>query len=795
MLAATLVAGGGAWIAHSPVAAGMVVLAGTGLTIIGTFFPESERYARRTSDDERFRSLVLNSADVISVHDSAGETRWVSDSAALLGWTADDYASRPIAAYIHPDERNAFLSSFGEVARRGATVRHVEVRAKHRDGTWRWVDAMVTNWLDDPAIGGVVVSQRDATERRERQELAATRAAREAGIAQLGRLALEGADPATLADSATAIIAHTLEIESCELYRAIDEGHQLVLEAATGPSVDFVNELVTRADPSSQAGYTMMHGEVVSQSDLTGETRFGVSPHAANFGVRSALSTVISGQSGRYGVILVQSGHEHRFTAEDTTFLQSIGNALALALERRSVEEEARHAALHDPLTGLANRALFLDRLQHAIDNARRNRGQVGVLFVDLDHFKVINDSLGHRAGDELLEVVAERITAVMRPGDMIARFGGDEFTILCERMPDEADIEIIADRVRAALETAVTIEGNQVRISASIGITVVDPYREPNIDAGAVLRDADAAMYRAKDTGRARFAIFDDSMRLQAMNRLKVEADLRAAIRNDELMLHYQPIVSATTGQVVCLEALARWEHPDRGWLDPEQFVPIAEETDLINRLSEWVLHSAARQARAWDDEGRDVMVSVNMSARHLERNGLLDTVLATLDQTGLDARRMCLEMTETILMRDVAQSMSALWRLKDLGVCLAVDDFGTGYSSLAYLKRLPVDILKIDRSFVDGIATDREDRAIVEAIVSLAHSLGIVAVGEGVEDQNQLAALRSLECDLVQGFHLAVPRPAPVIDFDPVRAVTAPSTTVARTRVDSASKLLHRD
>ncbi len=765
----------------SPLNGLLLGLSGLSLAVIAWLYPDDGRYALRGTDDERYRSLVENADDVVTVHDDNGAITWVSASVSQFGYTPSEYARRPIADYVHRDDRVEYERLLAVVAETPALVHRAEVRVLVRDRSWRWVAIAISDRRNDPAIGGIVAHQRDVTERRLDTEIASSRVARQTGVAQLGRLALEGADPTRLATAATAIIARTLSVDTCELFRAIEGTDTLLLEAATGPSADFVDHLVLEVAPTSQAGFTALLGEAITCHDVSSESRFTVSLHAQNLGIRSGLSTIVTGQMGRYGVMVAQSRTVRTFTAEDTSFMQSVGNALALALERRTVEEEARHAALHDALTGLPNRVLFVDHLRHELEVARRGSAPVGVLFVDLDHFKVVNDSLGHGAGDALLRSVATRITATMRPGDLVARFGGDEFTILCGRLTDNSDLEKIAERVRASLEAPFDVEGNQVRMTASIGITSVDPAGDTSITADAILRDADAAMYQAKDAGRARHAMFDDSMRLQAMNRLQVEAELRAGIDRGELRLAYQPIVSMRTGHVVAVEALCRWQHPTRGLLEPADFIPIAEETDLITRLSKWVLGSAATQARVWNrDEGRGVLVTVNLSARNLERGGLLDTVAEAVDAAAIDPRWLCLEMTETTVMRDVETSMDMLWKLRETGVCVAIDDFGTGYSSLAYLKRLPVDILKIDRSFIDGVATRRDDRAIVEAIVRLAHTLGIVALGEGVEDPSQLLALRELGCDLAQGFHLSMPRPAEAIDFRPLAAVASMSDPV---------------
>ncbi|MDH3755937.1 MAG: EAL domain-containing protein, partial [Acidimicrobiia bacterium] len=769
MMTAAAAAGVSSAIVFSPMIGLLLLLAGGSLVALGAFYPDDNAPARRDASDLRNRSLVDHSPDVVTIHDEEGNVSWVSESIGQLGWSADDFSRSPIAAFVHADDRDEFREVYDRLAQQPGHMERIEVRVRRRDNSWRWIELIMVNRLSDPAIRGMVVSQRDISERRQSSDSLASRAAQQSGVAQLGRFALEGADPSSLAEAATHIISQTLEVETCELFRALDDDGLLALEAATGAAADEVDQLTLPIDSSSQAGYTMTIGEPVTSEHLRDELRFRQSRHGRAANMTSGISVVLNGRNRRYGVMVAQSCTPRSFSADDTTFLQSVANALALALERRGVEDEARHAALHDSLTELPNRVLFLDRLRMAIDQARTRGGKLGVLFIDLDHFKVINDSLGHRAGDELLRGVANQLRGTLRPGDTVARFGGDEFTILCERIPGENDAEIIADRVRTALDEPFQLEGNHVKVTASVGITVVNPSADSTVDADAVLRDADAAMYRAKDAGRSRYAMFDDSMRLRAVNRLRTESELRMALQRDELRLFYQPIVSLRTGHVVGVESLARWAHPTRGLLDPAHFIPIAEETDLIDDLTHWALTEACRQTRLWNTTGGvgTVMVTVNLSARQLERPDLISMISDVTTSERVKPSWLCLEMTETVLMRDISTSMTALWALKESGLCLAVDDFGTGYSSLAYLKRLPVDILKIDRSFVDGVGKDREDRAIVATIVNLAHTLGIVALGEGVEDHGQLNALRDLGCDLAQGFHLSVPRPPEGVDF----------------------------
>jgi len=432
--------------------------------------------------------------------------------------------------------------------------------------------------------------------------------------------------------------------------------------------------------------------------------------------------------------------------------------------DRKKAEEQLQHQAFYDPLTDLPNRALFLDRLRHLFHRARRSRGspQFAVLYLDLDRFKAINDSLGHQIGDELLIATARRLERCLRPGDTLARLGGDEFTVLLEDVRSEADATGVAERIHQEVAAPLQMRGGEVFTSVSVGIALSSAgYGSPE----DMLRDADTAMYRAKAGGRARHQVFDGDMHRRAVSSLRLETDLRRALERREIVPYYQPIVELETGAVVGFEALARWRHPTSGMLLPDLFIPVAEETGLVVEIGAWMLAEACRQVREWqrsDAIWSTLGISVNVSGRQLSQGAVAADVERVLGATGLDPTCLTLEITESALVHSLDAGAGVVRRLHEMSIGLHLDDFGTGYSSLAYLHSFPVQALKVDRSFVSRMDQAAQQSAIVKAIVSLAHDLGMEVVAEGVETRAQLETLRALRCRRGQGFLFSKPLPA---------------------------------
>ncbi len=489
--------------------------------------------------------------------------------------------------------------------------------------------------------------------------------------------------------------------------------------------------------------------------------------------LREELATIGREPFAQFGVevqIEDADGDDH---SVDVTFTdlrgeESVGGIVINArdvTERKHLEHDLRHQALHDALTGLGNRTLFLRKVEEAIEATDEDSKLVAVLFVDLDDFKTINDSLGHAVGDELLIAVSERLRACLRSQDMAARLGGDEFAVLVHDPVSDAHVKAVAERMLSTIHQPFRVQGREISTTISIGIHL---DRDGARSAEDALRNADTAMYRAKDAGKDRFEIFEETMHAGVYERLELKADLARGLAEGQLILHYQPIVELRTGRVRGVEALVRWHHPERGLLPPAMFVPLAEDAGLIVSLGRWVLREACHQAAAWSrglDAENEMSVSVNLSVRQLQEVAIVEDVASALRASELDPRRLVLEITESVLMADAKLAIARLDALRSLGVRIAIDDFGTGYSSLGYVQQLPLDLIKIDRSFVDGLGVESTDGQVVHTVIDLARRLGVETVAEGIEEPVQLAALQALGCQYGQGFYFARPAPPEAI------------------------------
>jgi diguanylate cyclase (GGDEF)-like protein len=535
-------------------------------------------------------------------------------------------------------------------------------------------------------------------------------------------------------------------------YLDYEQGHEAY---ADGKPEDFVGHHVTQVLPPAIAGRLLEQMRHVLDTHTIGSVDYELPGHAP-------------GDAGP-----PREGHIRHFEAR----LVETGPGEVLGLvrdisERKRTEEQIRRLAYCDSLTGIPNRQAFLETLESELHRSRSAGKKFAVLFMDLDAFKRINDTLGHNVGDLLLKLVSERLHETIRPGDLVshnepggnlARLGGDEFTILIPDLELVEDALNVAQRVKEAMRRPFMIEGHEIFVTASIGISL---FPEDGDDCNSLLKFADTAMYHAKNCGKNNAKLYSSSLTMQIMSHVKLEVGLRRALQNDELYLLYQPQIDVRSASVVGVEALVRWKHPERGIISPTEFIPLAEETGLIVPIGEWVLRTACNQARDWHKlTKRPVRMAVNLSAKQFKDDNLAQIVLSALHDTGLDPRLLELELTEGTLMDDARATMHTLEQLRGIGVHLSIDDFGTGYSSMNYLKRFDVRALKIDRSFICGLPQDSENAAITRAIIAMAHGLKMAVVAEGVETGEQLVLLQEYGCDLAQGFFLGRPAPADAI------------------------------
>ena len=678
--------------------------------IVGNIRDITERRAAELAlrrRDRVTRALAAKASDVAMVISPSGRVRYSNPNASKVRMAAEG-ETLPTEGFehVHPDDREAVQTTMAGLTVSGASA-CVRYRRRGIDGSWRWVEHIVTNCMSDPDIRGMIVNLREITEQVEAEKALRSSESRYRLIAETAQ---EG-------------------ILTCDL-----EGHTLYANQKMA-------DLLGRSLPEL---YTMAPLEL-APPELRPEITRRLGDRLTR--VAECFELPLTRGDGSQRVLRVATSP----LIDDGCHIGSLA-MISDITDARAAERDLHYRAFHDPLTGLANRALLLERTQKALDRPAAAPDDLpAVLLADVDQFKLVNDSLGHASGDELLIEVARRWERVLRPEDTLARIGGDEFVVLCA---DGDRSRLIAEKLRQALNEPIELSGRPVAVSASIGIAVAT---RDSGSADELLGYADAAMYEAKGQGRGRVAMFTPCLVAQAQNRLRLFNDLKAAIENNELRLHYQPVVELTTGRLLGVEALCRWTHPERGVVAPDEFVPVAEESGLIEALDRWVLRQACSDGAAMRAEGllgADAYVAVNSSACHLAQPGFETAVRAALVDAKLPAGALVLEVTESAVMRDPDLAQVVLERLRELGVRVAIDDFGTGYSSLAYLRKFPVATLKIDRSFVNGITERGDDRAIVTAIVDLARALGVSTIAEGIETAAELELLQQLNCRAGQGF-----------------------------------------
>jgi diguanylate cyclase (GGDEF)-like protein/PAS domain S-box-containing protein len=705
-----------------PAVHGLAVLMAIGIafsnrSLRSALIDKDDAAAMTESREHRFRALVQSSSDLVFCVDSVGTVTYASPSCRrVLGFEPEEMLGTETSSLVHPGDMDGIRDLLGGIWDRPYDSAEFSLRIRNQAGAWRWIEGVATNLLEDNAVAGVVINARDITERRAYME-------RQSATSELGRRTLQATTLEESLEAAAEIIARIVGFHDCRISRVVggEAGGTEVIEAVLWPG--------HRSDPIGVP--------------LAGSSR---------------LRVPVGDPAQPLAYIDVVT--DHALAVEEVQFVDGAAGILASAIVRFDAEDAIRYQALHDPLTGLPNRILFNDRLEHALSRLERSISNVVTMIIDLDGFKNVNDSLGHLAGDALLVAVADRLQANVRGFDTIARLGGDEFAMLFDDVETADRASVMAQRVLDEFINPLELPDRQILIGASLGISITD---RADAKAERLIADADAAMYQAKRHGKGCYRLFEDSMFAVAFDRMNLEQDLRAAIRNGDIDVHYQPIVTGGTRSVESFEALARWRHPVRGFVSPATFVPLAEELGLIADLGRAVLRQACRQAKEWHERFPAILpsISVNVSQLQLGNARFVDHVTEALARSGLDPSYLVVEVTESMLASESGVIIASLDRLRQMGVRVAIDDFGTGYSSFAALADLPIDIIKIDKRFVDKLLDEDHGEGVVMAIMQLANTLGLETTAEGVERPQQRAILEQLGCTSMQGFLFASAMP----------------------------------
>ncbi len=711
--------------------------------------------------EERLKTIASVTDDVMWEWDLESDVLWLSENFdRLFGWPGEQVARfRALwAGRLHAEDRRRVMVSL-QTAIDGKRSRWAcEYRLLGRGGGYRTVfdRGFVVRDATGKAVRmtGCMV---DLTVRREIEEQALERERRQALIADFGRQALADPNPESLLAQAVRIISETLDFEYCKILELGDDGRDLILKASVGWPKEAIGQVMTHADDDTQSSQVLALGQPLVIQNFADEIHTSLSEMARSQRILSGVSVLIPGPAAPYGVLGVHSERAHSVTPDAVSFVQSMANIIATALTRRNANEKLAYLAQFDALTGLPNRTLFRDLLAQSIARAGRNETMVAVLVLNLDSFKLVNNSHGFSTGDRLLVQVAQRLMTCVRAGDVVCRMTGDEFGVILTDLAKIEDAAQIVQQVLNTLSLPFEFSGGETFLSASAGISLYDSDSD---EADELIRNAEIAMYRAKEQGRNHYQFYAPQMNQRMLERMQLRSKLRRAIERDEFRLEFQPKVSRDRGRICGAEALLRWDHPERGPVPPGEFIPVLEETGLILPVGLWVLESACAQLRQWQQAGLEVPpIAINLSARQFLQEDLDVRMRDIMAAHGVLPDQIELEITESKLMQDPRQSARILKKLKQLGVLLSVDDFGTGYSSLAYLKQFPLDALKIDRSFISDITQSQDDAAIALAIIDLAHNLGLKVVAEGVEKEAQVRFLVRHGCDVLQGFHFSRP------------------------------------
>lgn len=733
----------------------------------------AQKAAVLQESEERFRILAENSSDVISRHTPQGAFLYASPACkAILGYAPEQIAGRSLLDFAHPEEASTIAAvwPFNEPSEETKTLSY---RFRRGDGQYVWLESTCRKTVD-PATGAVReinAATRDVTLRKQMEYREQLR------VEVLEKIA-EGD---CLSDLFHQLLVAT-EQQEPEAVAAImlSDGQTCYGERQFSVPIDPQIERRARELMLAFSSRAALGSERVVVCDLQTDPMWAeIRPVLGNAGIVSCWFTpILTGHRESCGALAIYQRDDRSPGSSTIEFMKLASELIGMAIEHRQLTDQLTFQALHDILTGLPNRAMFSDRLEQALAHASRNHRPGAVVVVDVDRFKHVNDTYGHHAGDEMLCQVAHRLSMRLRKSDTLARMGGDEFAIILAELARPDDAEYVSKMLLQAFATPMSLCGREVFVSVSIGSAV---FPQDGSDSSTLLQNADLALYSAKDSGRNTLRPFTPDMRDGAAERLELESALRLAVTNQELRLFYQPKVNSV-GHIVGLEALLRWQHPRLGMILPARFIPLAEDSGLILPIGEWVLQEAARQTREWIAQGiTSLPIAVNVSTLQFSQPDFIDTVWRVVQSGGLPEKWLEIELTESLLMRNMHDAAERLTELKKLGVGVAIDDFGTGYSSLAYLQRLPIETLKIDQSFIAAIDSPQESsngRTIIKSIISMAKSLGLRVIAEGVETRHQQEVLTELGCDLMQGYLFGPPVSAAAIKpCLPVRAGNAAS------------------
>lgn len=675
-----------------------------------------------------FFAHTLLANDLLIIPDTQADPRYATNPAVR--------ADPPVASFIGVPLLSPQGQRYGVLSVVDRVPRHISAEQKH---ALTALGRQLTHALEASQTAAML-------RKREEQQTA---------VSQLGVTALSGLPLQILLDQACKLVFEVLDVDYCGVLETQPSSGSSLLAAGEGWKPGLVG-IATLSGSDAYSTAVIVGEQPVVVHDFATQKQFAMPSLLREHCVISSAGVSIPGQHGPWGALFAATGTKREFTYDDVVFLQLVANTLSSAVMRNDSEAQVRHQALHDTLTGLPNRALLLDRLQQHFARSTRTGVDVAALFIDLDDFKPVNDTLGHEAGDELLIAFSQRLRTLIRPTDTISRLAGDEFVVIVEEPEGHAVSKAIAERISDGLTEPFRLRNGMVTVSASIGIALASTAGNPE----TLLRNADAAMYQAKRSGNGKCAIFDETLHTLHLQHLQLKQALRGALERDELRVLYQPIVGVNDRSIGDVEALLRWEHPELGLLAPKDFVGLAEDSGLIIPIGRWVIEQACQAASDWyHQHHRRLTVHINLSGRQLSDPGLVEHTRQALQRYEIPGQHIGFEITESTLCTDIDNAIATLNQLKKLGVHLAIDDFGTGYSSLSYLKHIPMDVVKIDQSFIEKLGTDQHDRAIVTAVVRMTEALGLHVTAEGVENHLQLRQLQQIGCEAAQGFLFSQP------------------------------------